>query len=210
MRNAKSILMFVTAALLLAGGALSSASAAGISLRGMLRGGAIPVHPSVEDLDYEGYADDFSTGFFGLAGQLMVTLGAVNVGVEAGYQGLWSAEFTLDQGFDRGSVWDEDRSDVYILGILELAGMQPIILQGGAGVHVVFWEDTYEFRGNFSSQYSEDNGVLIGGGVMGGAGVNIPVSENIGFIIMGRIDAIAYEEGFMLPVSANAGLSLTL
>lgn len=210
MKNAKLILLFATTAMLLAGGTVSSASGAGVSLRAMLRGGAIPVHPSTEDLDYEGYADDFSTGFFGLAGQIMVTLGAVNVGAEAGFQSLWSAEFTLDQGFDRGSVWQEDRSDVYFLGILELAGMEPLILQGGAGVHVIFWEDTYEFRGNFSSQYSEDSGVLIGGGVMGSAGANIPVSENIGFIIMGRIDAIAYEEGFMLPVSANAGLSLTL
>ncbi len=43
-----------------------------------------------------------------------------------------------------------------------------------------------------------------------GAGADISVAENIGFIIMGRIDVIVYEEGLMLPVSANARLALTL
>lgn len=198
-------------------GTIFEVNAQGLTLRVIPKIGTTLIHPSIEDLDYgEGYRkENFSIANLGLTAQILKNFNNVKFGAEFGLQSLWSAEISAEQedwSYIQESRWNEKRSDIHILGIVELPMRNNIILQGGIGIHSVFYEATYTYLSDYIKDGSEDeeySGAGIALGMMVSGGVNLPVSENISIPILARLDMITYE-GLMMPLSLMVGLSFNL
>jgi hypothetical protein len=179
--------------------------------------GTMLTSPSADDfgfVDAEGgnldeYLD-LSKGNFGGGLQFLFGMPAgPQFGAEIGYQKLFS--YTFDAGvsdlpYIQEDNWEGSEQDLYINGIVNYGfPASSVFVQGGAGFHIVFWEEQRNYQSDYTSDYEEDSGSGTNFGLFGAAGINIPLGT-ISMPLMIRLDYIM-RYGSTITASAVVGLS---
>jgi len=205
-----------------------SMAAADMIFRPYAKGGFLLTKPSASDLGYSDAGGDPSSldqyldvnkinGGVGI--QLLMDPGmstgpsGLKIGIDGGAQYLFTADF--DTGADELPYIDVDNDretefDAYMMGIIELApSASSLILQGGLGLHFVFWTWESNYSGTYSSDYSEESGLDTNVGLMAAAGLNLPAGPNMNIPLMLRIDYIL-RYGGTATVSGLIGLSFEM
>jgi hypothetical protein len=179
--------------------------------------GTMLTSPSADDFGFVeadgGNLDDYldlSKGNFGGGIQFLFGLPVgPQFGADVGYQRLFSYTFdtgTSDLPYIQEDNWEGNEQDIYVNGIVNYGfPASSLVVQGGAGIHIVLWEEQRNYRSDYSTDYEEDSGSNTNFGLYGAAGINIPVGT-ISMPLMIRLDYIM-RYGSTITASAMVGLT---
>lgn len=135
------------------------------------------------------------------------------LGGELSFRRLFSSTFNTGSSDLEIIDEDQDTDSEHALSFLGIVEYRPVaskfFFQGGAGFHVVHWE----FNSDYSSKYSYSSksygGTATNLGLMGAAGMRVPLSPNLVMPVMARFDYIMRYSA-MLPVTVTASLEFSL
>lgn len=162
--------------------------------------------PTQEELGYDPpvWDEDYNLFFFGLGAQVMYYWPGIGVGADMGFQPLYTADFNLPGSIENRFV--ESERLFHLLGVAELTGMKPFLLQFGLGLYIRSWESEYIWAGETYEEYDDTEQGL---GFMVAGGTDIPVSDIISVPIMARFDMVL-PDGLVIPLSVSSGLTIHL
>jgi len=172
-------------------------------------------YTSVEGDNLDEYLDIDKLNY-GLGAQFLLSFSPespIKFGVDLGIQNLFKATF------DTGSA-DLDFIDVdndvetewsaYMLGVVEFSppGM-PVFLQGGAGIHLAYWQWEQNYESDYTVDYDTDSGTEVNLAIMLAVGVNIIDTGKIAVPIMVRADNI-FRYDWLTYIGATVGVTIKL
>jgi hypothetical protein len=206
-------------------GFASSSPAQNMVIRGYVKAGILVLAPSAEDLDYstiggggDAWTRDWTKTGLGIGAQLLTPISTGNakkkpmrVGVDVAFQKLFSVKSNLPTYENVYlSEHHDSESSLSILGVGEYAlpGTQ-FFMQGGLGIHMVFWSWTYEHHGSAGSVYKDDGGTGISPALMVGGGTLLPVNEQMSIPIMIRADVL-FRYGLMASIGVATGINFSM
>ncbi len=214
----RTVLAIVLAGLLPCTGALAAEKA---MLRPYVWFGTTLTSPSADDLGYvsadgdnlDSYLD-YSKMNYGAGLQLFLpSTTNIRFGGDIGMRKLFSAEFNTgseDISFVDEDYDTEDEYDIAVLGVVEYAlPNSNFFLQGGAGLHFVYWSWESNYSSDYSYNYSGASGTDTNIGLMGAAGTTLALTPTLSMPLILRIDYIA-RYGATMPVTVMAGLNFTV
>ncbi len=206
---------------LLLGAVTAVAAEQTVSVRPYLQFGRLMSAPSADDLGYEDVDGasleeylDVDKGTMGGGAQLLFVVGPqLKVGADLGFRKLYDSRFDTgasDLDYIYESYQTDKESTIYLMGVAQYSLLDsPVFLQGGLGMHLVFWTWEKKHWSEYGRDDKESSDTEVGLGFMVAGGVNLPVHENLSFPIMLRIDYM-FRHGSMIPVSLMAGASFNL
>ena len=202
-----------------------------LTIRPYLKLGYLISAPSASDLGYViiGGQDpdkynDMKRLNYGLGSQFLFPFNSFSsesfegyLGFDIGLQKIFSSTYdpgnTGAWGYSGYTYADNKKDSEYgvaMLGLLEFQHRSlPLVMQAGIGLHIVFWEWESNYSSNYSSSYSSESGSGTQLGILVAGGLNLPISDQMKFPIMLRIDNI-FRYGSEMTVSATAGLSINM
>ena len=172
-----------------------------LALRPYGRIGILLTPPNTAELDYSvdgvpGGLDDqqeVKTTDFALGLQMLsVRRMGLALGGEIGFQNLFNSKITggTTSVIFRSDDYDKEW-DLYFGPLLEVSppGL-PFYLQGGAGLHIVFWQYISDFVGRYDTEYYQNGGVGTSFGIHGSLGMNLKLSPHLRIPLAWRTDVI--------------------
>ncbi len=186
------------------------------------KGGALLKGPSAADLDFVAVGGEsmdkyltLNKGHFGAGLQMLFASSkrpGLKFGADIGFQKLVTAKF--DTGVGGGSViytdyWDEKEYGASFMGLVERqAPGSRLILQGGLGMHYVFWSSTHHFESRFTPREDKtESGSGTSIGLMAAAGTHLATSARMSMPVLVRLDYVVRYKGFVI-FSVMAGVTL--
>lgn len=177
--------------------------------------------PSASDLGYvsadgdnlDSYLDISRTNYGAGLQLFFESRTNVRFGGDVGMRKLFSAEFNT--GSSDISFIDEDYDteteyDIAVLGLVEYAlPNSTFFLQGGAGLHFVYWSWESNYSSDYSSSYSGASGTGTNIGLMGAIGTEVVLSPTMSMPLLFRVDYIA-RYGATMPVTLMVGLNFSI